>query len=223
MRFAVVRTADDVHRLIVTSHHIAIDGWSGPIVIADLLAAYGRGATITAQEHRGSSSSCAGWATPTLPPGWPGGASTWPRSRGPTLIAPAMPSGSAEALRDHVTALSAELTAGLQALARDRGVTVATIIQTAWAIFLARMTGQRSVAFGETVSGRPADLDGADQMVGLFINTVPVVITVDDHATIAQLLDTVQQDKTAAGPPPHRSGRHLTKPGTAPSSTPDHL
>ena len=65
-----------------------------------------------------------------------------------------------------------------QRLARERGVTIATIIQTAWAVFLSRMTGQVTVVFGETVSGRPADLEGADQMVGLFINTVPVVVTV---------------------------------------------
>ena len=57
------------------------------------------------------------------------------------------------------------------------------------------MTGQVTVVFGETVSGRPLILrcrsDGR-----LFINTVPVVVTVDDDVTLGELLDTVQHDKT---------------------------
>ena len=106
------------------------------------------------------------------------------------------PAAAAAAPRDHVAVVPAELAAGCRGWPVSAVSLIATIIQTAWAVFLSRMTGQVTVVFGETVSGRPADLEGADQMVGLFINTVPVVVTVDDDVTLGELLDTVQHDKT---------------------------
>ena len=54
------------------------------------------------------------------------------------------------------------------------------------------LTGQPDVAFGTAVSGRPADLVGAESMVGLLINTVPVRATITPATTIADLLDQLQ-------------------------------
>ena len=72
-----------------------------------------------------------------------------------------------------VAALYYHYNDGQDQLARERGVTVSTVLQFAWAVLLSRMTGNRVVAFGETVSGRPSDLDGVEGMVGLFINPYP--------------------------------------------------
>ena len=82
-------------------------------------------------------------------------------------------------------------------LTRARGVTVSTVMQFAWAVLLSRITGQRTVVFGETVSGRPADLDGVETMVGLFINTLPAVADVDPGARAADVLDALQASKVA--------------------------
>jgi non-ribosomal peptide synthetase component F len=54
---------------------------------------------------------------------------------------------------------------------------VNTLVQGAWALLLHRYTGLRTVAFGATVSGRPPDLPGADRLLGLFINTLPMIVT----------------------------------------------
>ena len=48
------------------------------------------------------------------------------------------------------------------------------MLQAAWALLLTSLTGQHDVVFGTTVSGRPAEVVGAESMVGLFVNTVPV-------------------------------------------------
>src|SRR5262249_16908889 len=71
-------------------------------------------------------------------------------------------------------ALSDRLTAALTAQARERGLTLNTVIQVAWAILLGRLTGRDDVVFGVTVAGRPPELAGIERMVGLFINTVPL-------------------------------------------------
>ena len=67
-----------------------------------------------------------------------------------------------------------QTTRALSELARSRHTTVSTVLQAAWAQLLMWLTGQRDVAFGAVVSGRPAEVAGADSMVGLLINTVPV-------------------------------------------------
>ncbi|XUM24992.1 amino acid adenylation domain-containing protein [Bradyrhizobium oligotrophicum S58] len=64
-------------------------------------------------------------------------------------------------------------------------------------MLLQRYTGQQTVTFGVTVAGRPAGLDGAEQMIGLFINTLPVIETPSPAATIGDWLRAMQ-DRNAA-------------------------
>ncbi len=70
--------------------------------------------------------------------------------------------------------LTGEDTTRLARWAAEWGVTPNTLVQGAWAMVLAQLTGREDVLFGATVAGRPSGLPGADTMIGLFINTVPV-------------------------------------------------
>jgi len=63
----------------------------------------------------------------------------------------------------------------MQQFCRQLRITPNTLIQGAWLLLLQRYTGQRRVAFGATVAGRPESLPHADSMLGLFINTLPVI------------------------------------------------
>ena len=74
-------------------------------------------------------------------------------------------------------------------LARSCHTTVNTVLQGAWAQLLMWLTGQHDVVFGTAVSGRPAELPGAESMVGLLINTVPVRAHITPATTTADLLD----------------------------------
>ncbi len=75
------------------------------------------------------------------------------------------------------TALSAELVARLQGYVRSHGLTLNTLFQGALALLLARYSARSDVAFGIVVAGRPPQLPGAERMVGLFINTVPLRVS----------------------------------------------
>ncbi len=66
------------------------------------------------------------------------------------------------------------------------------MLQAAWAQLLMWLTGQRDVAFGTAVSSRPADLAGAESMVGLLINTVPVEARITPATTVGSLLQELQ-------------------------------
>ncbi|MBD0024588.1 condensation domain-containing protein, partial [Gordonia sp. (in: high G+C Gram-positive bacteria)] len=181
--------------LIVTNHHLILDGWSGPLVMADLLSLYATGKPFTGTRptdfgdylrliaHRDEAAGVQAWREVLAP------------VEGPTLVAGAVEASEALLPRDSETVIDGELITRVEAVAREHGATLATVLQAAWAVLLSRITGNQVVTFGETVSGRPADLDGVESMVGLFINTLPAVVDVDPSATIAQVLRRVQSDK----------------------------
>ena len=70
--------------------------------------------------------------------------------------------------------LSETLTTELSQQARRHGLTLNTLIQAAWGMLLGRLSGRDDVVFGVTVAGRPPEIAGIEQMVGLFINTLPL-------------------------------------------------
>jgi non-ribosomal peptide synthetase component F len=82
-----------------------------------------------------------------------------------------------------------QTTRAVNELARSHHTTVNTVLQGAFAQLLMSLTGQHDVAFGAVVSGRPAEVPGADAMVGLLINTVPVRATATPATTTTDLLD----------------------------------
>ncbi len=85
-----------------------------------------------------------------------------------------------------------ETTRAVSELARSHHTTVSTVLQGALAQLLMWLTGQHDVAFGTAVSGRPAEVVGAESMVGLLINTVPVRANITPATTTADLLDQLQ-------------------------------
>lgn len=78
---------------------------------------------------------------------------------------------------------------------RAAGATVNTAVQAAWALLLAMLTGRTDVVFGGTVSGRPPQLAGVEEMVGLFINTLPVRVRLDPGERVDELLARVQDEQ----------------------------
>ncbi|WP_237553616.1 condensation domain-containing protein, partial [Streptomyces sp. SID6139] len=74
--------------------------------------------------------------------------------------------------------LDADVSRRLRESAARAGLTVNTVLEGAWALLLARSSGQDDVVFGTTVSGRPAELPGVEGMIGMFINTVPTRVRI---------------------------------------------
>jgi non-ribosomal peptide synthetase component F len=89
-----------------------------------------------------------------------------------------------------------QITRAVTELARASHTTVNLVLQGAFAQLLRWLTGQRDVVFGAVVSGRPADVTGAESLVGLMINTVPVRATMTATTTTAELLDQLQRVHT---------------------------
>ncbi|MCF6436732.1 non-ribosomal peptide synthetase [Pseudoalteromonas sp. MMG022] len=89
-------------------------------------------------------------------------------------------------------------TMALVQLARRHQTTVNVILQAAWSLLLSRYTGERNVTFGVTTSGRPPSLVGADKIIGLFINTLPMVVEVDEETALENWLHSIHTDLVEA-------------------------
>jgi non-ribosomal peptide synthetase component F len=72
---------------------------------------------------------------------------------------------------------------------------VNTLVQGSWALLLSRYSGQPDVVFGATVSGRPAELPGVENMIGMFINTVPTRVTINHHQDTITWLRQLQTEQ----------------------------
>ncbi|GJF34550.1 hypothetical protein KNE206_72500 [Kitasatospora sp. NE20-6] len=200
VRCALVELGPGHHRLVLTRHHIVMDGWSTPVLLRELIAVYG-GADPAAMPAPTPYADHLAWLA-----GRDTAADTgaWRDAlaglAGPTLLADTLgtPSDSpAAGGREVGLPIPAELAAALTATARRYGLTLNTLVQGAWAILLGRLTGRTDVVFGATVSGRPADIPGVESMVGLFSNTVPVRFAADDDEPVAEALARLQAEQSA--------------------------
>nr|WP_234349926.1 non-ribosomal peptide synthetase [Streptomyces sp. WM4235] len=189
LRLTLARRDPNDHLLIVTVHHILVDGWSMPLLVGDLLALYDNDGDLAALPSVRPYKEYLRWLKQQDAPAAEG---AWRTALAgleeATLVAPADPSRTAVRPGVHRLELSERATAGLTAAARRMGTTPSTVIQAAWGLLLGSLTGRRDVVFGLTVAGRPEEIPGVESMVGLFITTVPVRLAARPWESGADLL-----------------------------------
>ncbi|WP_157203475.1 non-ribosomal peptide synthetase [Methylomicrobium agile] len=196
MRMILVRLSERRWHWIWTSHHMLLDGWSTSQLLGEVLDDYvGNARTAGAASYR----DYIAWLSRRDPVAgetfWRGRLS---RLDEPTLLANALARPTAgQGHGSRVDRLDAAATARLQAFAQQQRVTLNTVLQAAWAMLLGRYCGRDTVAMGATVSGRPADLHGVENIVGLFINTLPLIAPIKPEQAVGDWLRDLQQENLA--------------------------
>lgn len=193
LRLCLVQTTAQDYQLIYTNHHILMDGWSSSQLMSEVLQRYagvvppqapGRYRDYIQWLQRQDLSACESFWREQL-----GRLSTPTRLAGSIALEnPGADAGHGEFHHDWTQ----PWTERLVAFARQQKITANTLLQAAWLLLLQRYTGQSTVAFGATVAGRPSELPGIEQQIGLFINTLPVIATPDAQMSVAQWLQQVQ-------------------------------
>ncbi|MFD2169293.1 non-ribosomal peptide synthetase [Tumebacillus lipolyticus] len=205
MRLSLIRLGERTHRFVWTFHHLLLDGWSLQLVLQEVwqhYEAYRAGRELNLRPARpfrdylawlqGQDMARAesfwrealqGFSEPT----------PLPLDYGARTLAPGEQRYAVEEI-----ALPAEVQAGLQRLARQHQVTLNTVFQGIWALYLGRASGEEEVVFGCTVSGRPAELQGVESMAGMFINTLPVRARVPLEAELGPWLQALQSAQLEA-------------------------
>ncbi|MFJ9868219.1 amino acid adenylation domain-containing protein [Streptomyces sp. NPDC101165] len=195
-RLALVLTDDERSELVLTGHHVLFDGWSLPHIVHDLMHLYGSDGDTDGLPRIRSYRDYLDWLAhrdrEAAAPAW---AEELTGVEGPTLLVPRTEPVVASGLGN--VEVPIEDARALSRCAAALGVTLNTLVQGTWAILLSALTGQNDVVFGATVSGRPADLPGVDEMVGMFINTLPVRVDCTPAQTLADLLTTLQSRQAA--------------------------
>jgi amino acid adenylation domain-containing protein/non-ribosomal peptide synthase protein (TIGR01720 family) len=179
MRFHLLRLGEHSIRFVWCFHHVLLDGWSLPLLFEELFALYqdrtadapprplfqdyiawylGRDRDAATSYWRGY---LEGFEAPT------------------PLPAVRAVSARAEAYAEVRFALDESATAEILRFAAERGLTIGTVLQGAWALVLQRYCGETDLAYGVTVSGRDIDLVGSERIIGLLINTIPLRATID--------------------------------------------
>ncbi|MER6894597.1 amino acid adenylation domain-containing protein [Amycolatopsis sp. NPDC000740] len=194
LRLTGIRLGADRYRVVLTCHHLLLDGWSMPLFARELLALAGSASELPAparyrdylawligRDRDAAERAWAGYLTgladqvPLVPSGW---------NRTPLPV------------EDIPFELGVQLTDKLRAAAAASSLTMNTIVQGAWGLLLAWLGGGRDVVFGSTVAGRPPDVDGIESMIGFFLNVVPVRVRVEGATAAAGMLARIQHEQS---------------------------
>ncbi|MFE5922249.1 amino acid adenylation domain-containing protein [Streptomyces sp. NPDC056468] len=197
MRYTLIRAGSGRTVLVQTVHHIIADGWSVPPMLRALLAEYHAPGTVYPV---GGFPDYVGWLAGQDADGsdrvWGEQLAELP---GPSLVA------EGHTPSDRFTDIAVEPEDDIDAAARSAGVPLSVAVHSAWAVTLGGILHSTDVVFGSTVSGRDADVPGIADMVGLFINTIPVRAGWAGTTTAGDLLASVREHQSAVLPHQHVS------------------
>ncbi len=202
MRLMLVKLEMDQFFLVWTHHHLLLDGWSMPILLKEvftLYEAYTQGKDLYIRPGR-PYRDYIGW----LKQQDLAKVETYWRKYLKGFSAPTSVgiktkfSSQSSGVAIEKASFGIELTGQLRKSSQQVGVTLNTWFQCAWGLLLSRYSHENDVVFGATVAGRPASLPGIDTMLGLFINTLPVRISIQPDQIVKDWLKThqVQQAET---------------------------
>ncbi len=199
MRLLVIRLQQEEYYFTWNHHHIVMDGWCAGILITDFFELYNslrdnEPARLTEPkpyrtyicwlEGKDRENSRLFWNRYLELYREPVGL---PKKENPNLR------NAGYSVDKVVCSIDSSAARALDRLASDHEVTLNIVIQAAWALVLAAFTGKRDIVFGAVVSGRPAEIEGIETMVGLFINAIPVRVRFDGAGTFVALAGQLQE------------------------------
>lgn len=202
MRMTLIRRAPEEHRFVWSFHHLLLDGWATALVINEVFTIYAalvRG-TVPSLPHVPPYHDYIAWLQQQdlgdVKRFWTEQLQGFTAPTSLPIDQPTLHADTAHYVQQEVT-MDASTTESLRALARAHRLTLNTVLQGAWALIVSRYSGEEDVLYGTTVSGRPAALRGVEQMIGPFINTLPVRVAVSGEKRLIPWLAEVQAQQVA--------------------------
>lgn len=197
MRITIIRLQEDSYQFVWSHHHLLMDGWCNGILFKEVFLLY----KAFCQEDNN-------YRLPTVVPY--GNYILWLQQQnqiqaeaywkkqlqGFTSPTPFgvdyLINKSSNNINRRQYLLNKNISTQLQNFTRQHRITLNTLIQGAWGLLLSRYSGEQDVVFGTTVSGRPPELENVENIVGLFINTLPVCLQIDEDTKVIDWLQRLQ-------------------------------
>ena len=227
IRVALLQTGDEAFWIVVSNHHIILDGWSMSLVRDEVSQFYqqlvheretnlkeppdfsGYLQWLEQQDNQQAEEfwrdELAGFVAPI----------SLPVDSGATRN-----SIGVDSFAEKTLSLSVEQTSAIRACAKREHLTISTVFQGAWAILLSRYSASDDVVFGITVSGRPYDLPQVESLVGLLINTLPVRVNLSNNDSSLACLKQIQRRVSSALEYEHCSLKQIQNWSEVPFSMP---
>jgi len=201
MRVVLFKTGPGTYTLLWSLHHIIIDGWSSGILFRDAIRTY-----IDLRRNK----------TPQPEPVPPflhyirwldrqkrdESLQYWKEYLADCETPAALPliekhAGTHEFIEaEYRLQIEESVTGQLNACARENQATVNTVFQAVWGLVLHRYCNSSDTVYGVVVSGRPPEVPGIENMVGVFINTVPLRIdTREIHCLPSLIKDLLERSR----------------------------
>ena len=196
MRILMVKTNEERYKLIWSFHHIIMDGWCLAIIIKDFLDLYKKlknGDNIKIKpmtpystyikwlEKKDKSEAIDYWME-------------YLKGYEEKAVVPEIKNfrGNEYNSKEKRIKIDKDLTNKLKTIAKKYGLTINTVFEVIWGILLSRYNNTEDVVFGSVVAGRSADIPDIENMVGLFINTIPIRIKYEKGDSFIDLARKVQ-------------------------------
>lgn len=193
MRFALIEVAPQAHVFVWSFHHVLIDGWCGALLVREMLEFYGGAQPVSEPVSFRSYVDWLAVQNQTEP------ASYWRRALEGIEATTALgidhvQTGGSGTLEQRAL-LDAQFSADIRDMARHERLTLNTLMQGAWSLILSRYSGQGDVTFGTVLSGRPPELPNVEEMIGMFLTTVPARVNTEASQLLMPWLHALQTEQ----------------------------
>ena len=224
MRLSLFRLGAERYQLLWTLHHIVADGWSFPYIYKEVIAIYH---SLMAQQP-----------LQLKPPAVYENYIAWlmrqdveeakafwknllAEIEAPTpLVVDKLGREEDSGFGEHYLTFTPAETKALQKVAGAQQTTINTLLQLAWAYLLHRYSGENHIVFGTAITGRPAEVEGIEEMVGLFINTIPVKVSFNEQLTLREQITTLHHTFQESMEKGYLSLVEITRQSKVPGGTP---
>jgi amino acid adenylation domain-containing protein/non-ribosomal peptide synthase protein (TIGR01720 family) len=199
MRFYWLQLESDVVRFVWTYHHALLDGWSVPLVLRDVINCYdalskGLNPQLPVPtEYRNYISWLKRQSSQQATHYWKNLLSNCTE---PTQLNLSPPTTESDRpVSELEVSFDKDITAALKAFCQKHRLTLNLLCQAGLAILMERYSGSNDIVFGTTVSGRPSEISDINQMIGSFINTLPVKAHVNSDKSVLSLLEDLRNQQ----------------------------
>lgn len=202
IRISLITEGCTVQKLLLTHHHAILDGWSVALLVNELNAELTQLATPTKVSTnlanldvlRAFNHSAIDNAAPdhTF---WKDICATSVNNESMVFIRPQRGIQAFDESTDCVAQLNGESWSKCRDTAVALGVSTSTLVNAAWALVLNRFRATQEgtrVQWGITLSGRTVNVSDIATLVGLCINTLPLSVEIDRHASCVEWLRSLQ-------------------------------
>ena len=185
-------------QFVIVFHHLILDGWSTHKLVDQLLADYHKDAGKNRDSNEFRFRDYIQWM---INQDQESASKFWkqelegfskPNEIGPPGVL-SLNTPETGQFEQKTLCLDQQLSTSLREFSRKNRITLNTLMQAAWSIIVGRYSGRMDdIVFGTTVAGRPLNLEGAEEGIGCFINTIPFRTQLSNEISLNHWLSQIQ-------------------------------